>query len=37
MEMVFNGKLLEWVLESLEHATASDIFNYVFERSLFNT
>lgn len=34
MESVYNGKSLEWTLESLEHATAEDIFDYIFERSL---
>lgn len=34
MESVFNGKSLEWVVESLEHATANDIFNYIFKLSL---
>ena len=34
MEMVFNGKSLEWVLESIEKATANDVFDYIFERSL---
>lgn len=34
MESVYDGKSLEWVLESLEHATAEDIFDYIFKRSL---
>jgi hypothetical protein len=34
MESVFNGKSLEWALESLENATAEDIFDYIFKRSL---
>jgi len=34
MESVYNGKSLEWALESLEHATAEDIFDYIFKRSL---
>lgn len=34
MESVYNGKSLEWVLGSLEHATAQDIFDYIFSLSL---
>jgi hypothetical protein len=34
MESVFNGKSLEWVVESLEHSTADDIFDYIFKLSL---
>jgi hypothetical protein len=34
MESVYNGKSLEWVVESLEDATAEDIFDYIFKLSL---
>jgi hypothetical protein len=34
MESVFNGKSLEWVVKSLENATADDIFDYIFNLSL---
>jgi hypothetical protein len=34
MESVYNGKSLQWALESLEQATAEDIFDYIFNRSL---
>ncbi len=34
MDSVYNGKSLEWVVESLENATADDIFDYIFKRSL---
>jgi hypothetical protein len=34
MESVANGKSLEWVLASLEQATAEDLFAYIFNLSL---
>lgn len=34
MEMVYNGQSLEWVLQSLENASADEIFDYVFKTSL---
>ena len=34
MESIYKGKNLKWALQSLENATADDIFQYVFERSL---
>jgi len=34
MERIREGQTLEWAVESLEHATAKDIFVYIFNSSL---
>jgi formylglycine-generating enzyme required for sulfatase activity len=34
LENVYNGKSLEWALKALENATADDVFDYIFTRSL---
>lgn len=34
MERVREGKSLEWIIESLEHASANDIFDYIFKHAL---
>lgn len=34
MEMVHNGKTMEWALNSLESASSDDVFDYVFAHSL---